>query len=242
MKINAWCLTDVGLRREANQDSSLVRPDLGLYIVADGMGGHSGGEVASKMAVEVLAEHVQAAKKISKKNVVDVLAKSYQEASNRIYDFAAYEQPSLMGMGTTMVLACLVEDELFIGNVGDSRCYFYANPYLWQLTEDHSLVNEHVRSGSMTESQAKNLVGKNVITRSVGYERNVIADFVERKINPGEIYLLCSDGLSGLVSDLQICETLKNHSAEQAVRLLVDAALANGGDDNVTVILLEVVE
>lgn len=241
MKINAWCLTDTGLRREANQDSSLVRPELGLYIVADGMGGHSGGEVASQMAVEIVAEQLQSQKKISTKNISDILAKAYQEASNRIYDFAAYEQPNLMGMGTTMVLACLVDDELFIGNVGDSRCYLYSNPYLWQLTEDHSLVNEHVRSGSMTETQAKNLVGKNVITRSVGYERNVIADFVERKINPGEVYLLCSDGLSGLVSDLQITEILKNHSAQEAVKVLVDAALANGGDDNVTVILLEVV-
>lgn len=238
MKILSWALTDKGLKRETNQDSHLIRPDLGLYVVADGMGGHSGGEVASEMAVKTVEEIIEKLK-LNQNQIHSHLATAYQEASQRIYDFAAYEKPELQGMGTTMVLAQILDENIYIGNVGDSRCYLYSNDLLWQLTEDHSLVNEQVRSGSMTETQAKSLVGKNVITRSVGFERYVTADFIERKLSPGEIYLLCSDGLSGLVSDLQISEILKEKSHEVALQKLVQKALTNGGDDNVTAILIK---
>lgn len=232
-------MTDKGLRRDSNQDSCLVNTDERLYIVADGMGGHSGGEVASKIAVETLQETIVAsrAKSLSPR---DALIEGYEEASRRIYDKAANENPELVGMGTTMVSAYISGKNIFIANVGDSRCYLYKKPYLWQITEDHSLINEQLRAGILTEEQIKNFVGRNVITRSVGYEREVFPDVVERELTPGEIYLLCSDGLSGLVSDEKISEIFEKNPTDKVARICLDQALANGGDDNVSVMIIQI--
>lgn len=239
MKINSWYLTDKGLRRDSNQDACLVNPDQGLYIVADGMGGHSGGEVASKIAVETLQEIVMEshAKSLSAR---DALIEGYEEASRRIFDKAANENPELSGMGTTMVSAYISGKNIYIANVGDSRCYLFKKPYLWQLTDDHSLINEQLRAGILTEQQIKNFVGRNVITRSVGYEREVYPDVIERQLIPGEMYLLCSDGLSGLVSDEKISEIFEQNPPDKLARLCLDQALANGGDDNVSVMIIQI--
>lgn len=237
MKFDAWFVTDKGLRRDSNQDSSLINKDLGLFIVADGMGGHSGGEVASSMAVETV-EEIMLQPDVLKKSPREVMQQAYEEASLRIFDKAANERPELVGMGTTMVIGYIRGKYLYVGNVGDSRCYLFKKPYLWQITEDHSLLNEQVRAGLVTEEQIQNFVGRNVITRSVGYEREVHPDVLEREIQPGELYLICSDGLSSLVPDRRISEILNQNSPEKAVQACVDQALANGGDDNVTVLAL----
>lgn len=237
MKFDCWYLTDKGLRRDSNQDSCLVNRELGLFIVADGMGGHSGGEVASSMAVEAV-EKMMLNPEAQRKSPRELLLQCYEEASRRIFDRAANEQPELVGMGTTMVIAYIRGKHLYVGNVGDSRCYLFKRPYLWQITEDHSLLNEQLRSGVMTEEQVHQLVGRNVITRSVGYEREVYPDVIEREIFPGEIFLICSDGLSGLVDDKKICEILSQNTPDKAVKACVEQALANGGDDNVTVMLV----
>ncbi len=237
MKFDAWYLSDKGLRRDSNQDSCLINKDLGLFIVADGMGGHSGGEVASSIAVETV-QSIFKDVELQKNTPRETLAKAYETASQKIYDKAANESPELAGMGTTMVVACTHEDTIYIGNVGDSRCYLFKKPYLWQITEDHSLVNEQLRAGLLTDEQSKSFVGRNVITRSVGYEREVRPDILERQIEPGEIYLICSDGLSGLVADDKICQILCNNSPEKMAKACVDQALANGGDDNVTVLIV----
>jgi protein phosphatase len=237
-KIQCWCKTDTGLRRESNQDSFLIEEDLGLFVVADGMGGHSGGEVASKLAVETMADVL----KVSGPTLGprDQLALAYAESSRRIFDKAAYERPEYIGMGTTMVSLLLRDNSFFIGNVGDSRCYLFRKPQLWQLTEDHSLVNEQLRSGLITEEQHRTMGGRNVITRSVGYEREVSVDILERPVTKGDIFLLCSDGLSGLVLDGKISEILTKAPIELAAERCVEKALDNGGDDNVTVMIIAV--
>lgn len=237
MKVDAWCYTDKGLRRDANQDSLLINKESNLFIVADGMGGHSGGEVASQLAVQVVEEIVKA-NDFTQTSPRDVLYKAYEEASKRIYDMAALTHPELMGMGTTMVLGMVKGDSIYIGNVGDSRCYLFKKPYLWQITEDHSLINEQLRSGIIKESQLSNFVGRNVITRSVGYERLVQPDIFERQIYLGETYLFCSDGLSSLVNDRKISEIMNLHPPDRAAKLCLEEALKNGGDDNVTVLAL----
>lgn len=237
MKFDAWVLSDKGRRRESNQDSVLINAELGVFIVADGMGGHSGGEVASALAV-VSAEEVFKDPECLERSPREVIAKAYEQASHKIFDKAAKENPELAGMGTTMVMCYIRKNHIYIGNVGDSRCYLFKKPYLWQITEDHSLLNEQIRAGVLTEQQATQIIARNVITRSVGYEREIEPDVFEREIFPGETYLLCSDGLSSLVPDARISEILNDASPDQALKNCVEQALVNGGDDNVSVLIL----
>lgn len=236
--VDVWCKTDKGLRRDSNQDSFLINHDLGLYIVADGMGGHSGGEVASQLAVQtveqVVAEHHN--KGLSAKELIQ---KAYEEASHRIFDKAAKEA-QLAGMGTTMVLCYISGNSLFFGNVGDSRAYLFRKPHLWQVTEDHSLVNEQLRAGLIRPDQVRQFIGRNVITRSVGYERDVFADVLERPLQKGDHFLLCSDGLSGMVLDETIGEILTGQANEAGVGELLKRALSAGGEDNVTIMVISV--
>jgi len=237
MQIQAWCKTDKGLKRDSNQDSFLVNGELGLYIVADGMGGHSGGEVASALAVKTVEEYISFHhnKGIPPR---ELLTKAYEEASRRIFDKAA-KDPKLTGMGTTMVVCYMKDKSAYLANVGDSRVYLYHKPHLWQLTEDHSLVNEQLRAGIIKEDQVKNFLNKNVITRSVGYERTVLVDVIERPLIDGDCYLLCSDGFSGLVPDVTASEILNRTTSDKITEVCVDRALQNGGDDNVTVLFLQ---
>jgi serine/threonine protein phosphatase PrpC len=239
MKISAWAGTDKGLRRESNQDSYLVNETLNVFIVADGMGGHSGGEVASSLAVSTVEDFIAKNSTVLRSSR-ELMIRAVEAASRRIFDKAATESPELIGMGTTLVMALVSGHSIFIANVGDSRAYLFQKPHMWQLTEDHSLVYEQLRSGAINESQLKSFVGKNVITRSVGYERDVIADVLERPLASGDQIMLCSDGLSGLVSDEEISKVLNENKGQKAVDALIRMALANGGDDNVTVVLVEV--
>lgn len=236
MQIKAWCKTDKGLKRETNQDSYLINEALGLYIVADGMGGHSGGEIASRLAVITAQDTIQ--KSIANtKRPRDLVAQAYINASQTIFDKAQFDNPDLIGMGTTMVMALVWKNILFLGNVGDSRAYLFRRPHLWQVTEDHSLVNEQIRAGLDPKHSP---VGKNVITRSVGFERDVLADIIERQLEDGDHFLLCSDGLSGLVSDERLTEILNTTPEEKVVDVCVEEALKAGGHDNVTVLYLSV--
>lgn len=238
-KNEAWVKTDVGLRRNSNQDSFLVNSDLGLYVVADGMGGHFGGEVASKMAVEAIEEYIHKNKSECSSSQ-DLLTKAFEEANEKIYNRGTYESPELSGMGTTMVCIYCEKTRLFICNVGDSRCYLFRKPHLWQVTEDHSLLNEQLRSGILREDQIESFEKRNVITRSVGYERHLTVDIFERIIHPGDCFLLCSDGLSGLLDDDEISKILNNEtSGDEIVARCIETALKKGGDDNITVIYLQ---
>lgn len=242
MHIDVWCQTDVGLKRDNNQDTFLLDPDLGLYIVADGMGGHKGGEVASALASQTVKEVI--AESFEKESGVDpreLLIRAYKKASLRVYE-ESQQRPELRGMGTTMVTALVRDNVLYVANVGDSRAYLSTPVGYWQLTEDHSLVNEQLRAGLLKEDQVKNFFAKNVITRSVGFESDVNPDVVSKKLKPNDRIIICSDGLSGLVSDRKIAEIGQSNAPQDIVPALIGEAKSNGGDDNVTVLLLSVAE
>lgn len=232
-------LTDVGLKREINQDSILVDYELGLFIVADGMGGHRGGEVASALAVETLQDFLKRHWGELKKSPKRILVEAYREASARIHHKSTVDSPELMGMGTTMVVFLILDNKAYIANVGDSRVYLSREGNLWQLTEDHSLINEQIKAG-MVEEESNNLVGRNVITRSVGFEREVVADVIERHLQSEDLYIICSDGLSSLIPNKKIAECCqKGHVKEIGQRCIAEAKKA-GGDDNVSVIVIKV--
>ena len=241
MKIRAYCETDVGLKREKNEDAFLVNEDMGLYLVADGMGGHKGGDLASKLAVEsvedVVKTHRDEHTYFSPRAMIE---DAYIEASSRIFQKSQMEDKYLQGMGTTLVTAYVHDGELFVGNVGDSRAYYVSDDHMWQLTEDHSLLNEHIRAGLIKDSEAKDFQAKNIITRSVGFEREVRCDIVRKKISAGDKFLICSDGLSGLVTDERIHQICRKNSIEDAVKICIEEAKANGGDDNITVMIIHV--
>lgn len=239
MNFDFYAETDVGLRREINQDSILVDPDLNLFVVADGMGGHKGGEVASGIAIETVREVFIQKSKSGRVVPKQLVEEAYVEASRRIHQRATNENPELMGMGTTMVLLWAYRGRLYFGNVGDSRAYIYREPnLLWQITEDHSLINEQVRAGVISEEDAPNVIGRNVITRSVGFEREVSVDVYQRDFRIDEKYLLCSDGLSGLVTSDKIAKIMKEDSPEKIVTKCVKEAKNAGGDDNISVICI----
>lgn len=243
MKVDVWCQTDRGLKREKNEDSFLVDRDLGLFLVADGMGGHKGGAMASRLAVEVVHKEVLAALESDRRlDPGAVIRAAFRRASEVIFDCSHNEHQELMGMGTTLVGAWLHENRLYIGNVGDSRSYLFSDQKLWQITEDHSLVQEQMKVGNLTESEANAHVSKNIITRSIGYERFVECDLFIRPVQPGEAYIFCSDGLSGMVSDEDLIEICNRSLPSEWVPLMIDAAKQGGGDDNITVLIVSVRE
>lgn len=252
MKIASYGITDVGKKRRRNEDSLLINDDLQLYVVADGMGGHSGGEFASKMAISTIEEVVSGfdadpeATVISgvnsdEANFGDRLRYAIQMASSRIYDRAIYDA-SLKGMGTTSVAVMFDSGLAHIANVGDSRAYFFHANKIKQLTRDHSLVSEQVEAGVISAQDAKKHKLKNIITRSVGYQEDVEIDLDKVEVHMGDKLLLCSDGLSNMIEDSEIHEIVKSNSLKDSCKLLIKKANDAGGDDNVTVLLLEVLE
>ncbi|MFK8138267.1 MAG: Stp1/IreP family PP2C-type Ser/Thr phosphatase [Bdellovibrionales bacterium] len=243
MKVQAWGKTDKGIKRAANQDSIYLSEALGLFVVADGMGGHKGGEVASKIAVDTVSELVEKwrQKPKQKETPRELIERVFHESCKRIFD-KSNENKKLKGMGTTMVLALRVDDYIYIGNVGDSRCYTMEGVHLWQITEDHSLVYEQMRAGIIKPEDIDRVEGKNIITRSVGYEPEVTVDVFERKLKPGAKFLLCSDGLYGMVDNDRINEIcLLLDTKEWPDRMIYESNQA-GGDDNISIVGLTVSE
>jgi serine/threonine protein phosphatase PrpC len=254
MKVISCGITDIGRKRQRNEDSYLVNDKIGLYIVADGMGGHAGGEFASKIAVSTVEEIIRGEDRV-KSNVPantyldgnqsaegleqDRLKDAINRAGNMIVR-RAFEDPELKGMGTTSTVMFVSEDKAYIAHVGDSRAYCIRNGEIIQITEDHSLVHEQLKSGLITEEEAKTHQLKNIITRSVGVQEEVEVDTVVWKIQSGDGYLLCSDGLSNMVQDEEMQEIVTKFEVEQAARELVDLANSRGGEDNITLILLKV--
>lgn len=229
--------SDIGQKRLNNQDSFLINEKLKLFAIADGMGGHSGGEVASAMAVKTLEAIFAENKGGSGTTWAERLNDAIKLSNNAIYE-QSRANPKLQGMGTTLTVAAVQGSAVHMGQVGDSRCYLYRDSELYQLTEDHSQVYELLKAGLITEENFHNFQ-KNVITRSVGYEMNVNVDVYTHLGQPGDRYLICSDGLSGMVSNEQIAQVLQNFDVDQAVQNLVDLANAQGGEDNISVIIFE---
>ncbi|MBI1862113.1 MAG: Stp1/IreP family PP2C-type Ser/Thr phosphatase [Deltaproteobacteria bacterium] len=237
MKITAHAMTDIGMKRRINQDACLKDDSLGLYVVADGMGGHRGGEVASQLAVTVLKEFV--AQHRDDMTPAEALEKGINRAGEEIYKMSQ-ENEELAGMGTTVMALLFRGDKLYVGQVGDSRAYLMIGESIWQITEDHSLLNEEIRAGRITAVQAANYQFKNVITRSVGYESRVLVDVYRRQVRPGDVYLICSDGLSGLVETDEILGIVKKAGPAAGVQKLIAVANEKGGDDNISVVVCEV--
>ena len=239
VSVKVWCQTDVGLKRANNEDCFLMDPDLGLYIVADGMGGHSGGEVASNMAVKAIREVIiESYEKDAGIKPQDLLNRAYTEAGLTIFEKSLSDN-ELKGMGTTLVVALIRDQKIYIANVGDSRAYLLNASGMWQMTEDHSLVNEQIKAG-IIKDEGKAKFSKNIITRSVGFERTTNCDILERTLSPDDRYIICSDGLSGMIEDKEIYSIVQETSPENVVPELIKEAKNNGGLDNVTVMYMTV--
>lgn len=234
MKIVAGYCTHQGQRRERNEDSLVVDEALALFAVADGMGGHRGGEVASTTAVEALRAAVANQRAISE---------AVMDANRAVFERAA-GRPELQGMGTTLTAAVVVEpDSLLLGHVGDSRAYLLRDGELSRITEDHSLVEELVREGRITAEQAEVHPQRNIVTRALGIDREVAADVYAVPVRSGDRVLLCSDGLTNMVREREIGRIATEAAdPEDVANQLVDAANAAGGDDNITVVVLDISE
>jgi serine/threonine protein phosphatase PrpC len=243
-KIDAALLSDIGMKRKQNQDAALIRDDLGLYMVADGMGGHKGGETASRICIEKVAEHLEINIDVDSESDTVLLHQALLVANQAIYDEGRHKQ-ELQGMGTTATIIRINGDLANILQVGDSRAYYWNEHGVWQLTRDHSLVQEKLRAGLITREQTKTDSMKNVITRSVGVDASVKVDLFSFIVAKGDGFLICSDGLSGPVSESLMFDILEETmtsglSLNDAASKLVHAANSNGGDDNVTVVLVRI--
>lgn len=239
--MRSYGITDVGRVRNINQDFVYAsdRP-VGklhnLFVVADGMGGHKAGERASSYAVEVFLDNVRRERE---KNPIKVIRRSIEKANSKVYEEAS-TQESCRGMGTTLVVATVLKNTLYVANVGDSRLYLISDG-IRQITRDHSLVEEMIRAGGLTREEARRHPDKNVITRAVGVEERVAIDFFDLSVKQGDKILLCTDGLSNMLTDEQICQIVEGESSLQSAgKKLVEAANQNGGRDNITVLLAEV--
>ncbi len=244
-------LSDAGILRARNEDCYLIDPDQGLAILADGMGGHLAGEVASAMAVEVIHRSLnevlaQAPEKKTRgapSFEAEALWQAVERANRAIYD-ASHERPECHGMGTTVVVALVRGNKLYSAHVGDSRLYRQRRGKLAQLTEDHSLVQEMLRDGLISAEQARTSANRNLVTRALGVDPSVQADVGEQTVRKGDVYLLCSDGLSDVVPDVEIERTLMVHDGDfaAAARDMVAQANVRGGPDNISVVLIDVGE
>ncbi|MGH3018071.1 MAG: Stp1/IreP family PP2C-type Ser/Thr phosphatase [Gaiellaceae bacterium] len=226
-------LTDPGRRRRHNEDAFVCEPP--LFAIADGMGGAQAGELASRLAAAVVGR-ADADGRTGRELVVGLI----EDANRSVYERAAGDK-SVSGMGTTMTVALAEDDLVWIGHVGDSRAYVLRDGALEQLTEDHSLVAELVRSGRLTPDEAGNHPHRSVITRALGTDAEVVVDVMAVPTKPGDVFVLCSDGLSSMVGDEAIRDVLQQYGddLDTAARVLVDAANAAGGEDNITVVLFE---
>ncbi len=240
-------LTDVGRRRDSNEDNltRLVPKDPkimerkgAIFVVADGMGGHAAGEVASEIAVETIREEYYESEQ---EDVSETLTHAIKQANQVIYDRAT-EQAGRAGMGTTCVVAVIRDALVYLANVGDSRAYLVRDGQIRQLTYDHSWVAEQVRAGMLTDEQARTHAHRNVITRALGTQPEVYPDLFIHPLQDGDMLLLCSDGLSGYVSDEEINRILNSSSPQEGVRALIAQANEQGGPDNITAVLVHAVE
>lgn len=250
-EIKAFGLTDVGRKRKHNEDAYSLDVEEGLFIVADGMGGHAAGEVASKITVETISEFIAATRQKEEATWPfkynhqlhfnsNRLAVAIEKANERVMAAVA-AQPWLKGMGTTVVAGLLNEKILSLAHVGDSRAYLFRDGQLSRLTDDHSWVHEQVAAGILTEEEAKSHPLKNVVTRALGGGPSVSPDLQELAFSSGDLFLFCSDGLTTMLTDEELREALERQEDPQTLcRELVDSANEKGGVDNITVVAVRV--
>ena len=239
--MKSYLMTDVGLKRPSNQDAfcQATLPDVQFAVVCDGMGGHQGGNVASELAVsafhEMLSSRLHGG--LRTKEWKNLISGIIARVSLLIADTAA-ATPDLAGMGSTVVMAVRIGEKMCIAHVGDSRCYLFRKGKLRRLTKDHSLVQELIDRKEISPEEGENHPGRNVITRALGYQDESLADVVFSDVKKGDVYLLCTDGLTVPVSDSELQEILQITPPDRLAEVLVDKALAGGGPDNITVGIL----
>ncbi len=240
MSITSAGRTDVGVIRSGNEDNYLMVPDRGVFIVADGMGGHAAGEVASEMAVRIIARELGDISSRTDREASERIRNSIIEANSAIFQRTLSEQDK-RGMGTTATAMVVLGDNYLIGQVGDSRAYVLRKGDLLQLTKDHSYVQEQVDAGYLSPEEARTHPYSNVITRCVGANVDVTPDVYSGALQTGDVYLLASDGLTGMIEDDDLSEMMtKLTEPQQLADALVDEANRRGGLDNVTVIVIRV--
>ena len=250
----SWAVcTDAGRRRTSNEDSHSTRPDVGLFIVADGMGGHGAGEVASRVAVESISAFIQETAGADRNRTWPFpfepdlsfegnrLKAAFRLANRRIASTIADSQ-DLRGMATTASAILVGKDHACVAHIGDSRVYVLQGSELHQITDDHSWVEEQVRAGMLTPAAARQHPWRNVVTRALSGAEDPEIDVVQMKPAPGDRYLLCSDGLFGVVGDDQIAQVLGDRRAplDELCGRLIDAANEAGGPDNITALIIQI--
>ncbi len=240
MQITCAGRTDVGIIRSGNEDNYIVVPDRGIFVVADGMGGHAAGEVASEMAVRYVARELGSLRGLADEQVAERMRAAIRAANGAIFQRTLTEHDK-RGMGTTVTALVLYDARFLIGQVGDSRAYLLRDGKLVQLTKDHSYVQEQVDAGYLTPEQARAHPYSNVITRCVGANSEVIPDVYVGAVKPGDVFLLASDGLTGMVEDPDLAEVLTSGRAPQEqVDALIAEANRHGGLDNITAVIVRI--
>jgi len=243
VELKVGARSDVGMIRSGNEDNFFAEADerRGVFVVADGMGGHAAGEVASEMAVQIVARHLLPIASVLDAAAADKVASAMKDANRAIYDRMLAEVDK-QGMGTTASVLVLSDNQFLIGQIGDSRIYLLRDGALTQLTKDHSYVQEQVDAGLLTPEQARYHPYSNVITRCVGASESVEADIYEGEMKPGDVFLLASDGLTGMVDDRRLQAMLLARSGPgRIVDALIAEANGRGGLDNITAIVIQVV-
>jgi len=252
-KIQIVGFTDTGRIRQNNEDSIGYDSALGLLVLADGMGGHLGGEVASSVSVDTIIESTQKALPSVNPGEIDsatgfsmesvCIQEAIEQANDVIYK-RSNEEAELRGMGTTIVVILFYDNRFSLAHIGDSRCYRYRGEKMEQITKDHSLLQELIDRGFYTPEEAQNSLNKNLVTKALGIDPSILPDIQEELVMKNDIYLLCSDGLTDLVEDEYISLTIKRFSdnLEEAAKQLISKANQNGGKDNISVILCRIDE
>ncbi|HHU74398.1 MAG TPA: Stp1/IreP family PP2C-type Ser/Thr phosphatase [Clostridiales bacterium] len=241
--MKAFSITDIGERRKINQDYVFCQNDnIGnlpnLFIVADGMGGHNAGDYASRFCVEYFTDRIKQSKLSSPVAMIEASVKE----TNEILRSKALEQSELEGMGTTFVVATIIDKILYVANIGDSRLYVIGKEEIRQVTEDHSLVEAMVKQGELNPEEAKVHPNKNIITRALGANDTVEPDFFEVNLEDEDIVLMCSDGLTNMLEDETIAQIIRENQDDlkTAAETLVRCANENGGKDNIAIIIIKV--
>lgn len=237
--------TDTGIRRKHNQDHIGYKQNPGIAVLADGMGGHQAGEVAAHMAVELIVDklhnliELKSSAPITDSRLLELVSDSITQSNKEIYE-ASHADENHKGMGTTVVAAIVEGAYIYAAHVGDSRLYLYREQELRRITKDHSLVQSLIDKGFYTEREARNASIGNVVTRSLGNKPEVEVDTRRIEMEVGDVFLLCSDGLTDMVADWQIAEVINENSMDldKTVKELVDLANKSGGKDNISVILI----
>ncbi|HLV60354.1 MAG TPA: Stp1/IreP family PP2C-type Ser/Thr phosphatase [Fredinandcohnia sp.] len=248
MNVASYALTDVGRRRTENEDAFIADEEVGLFAVCDGMGGHAAGEIASTLALEILRKEVRSNTRVlralaadasgqHRAAAVELMERAVQRACREIYRMAEAD-PTKRGMGTTCAALLIAGGKGVIAHVGDSRIYLLRNGQLHQLTEDHTLVQTQLKQGVITPDEAETSPFRNVITRAVGIQESVQVDTLLTDILPGDLFLLCSDGLHGYLDEAETQRLLSTESPDRLPRILVDLANERGGRDNITVVIV----